>query len=50
MKWYQRMGIVLMFACLIQCFFIFTGQPGAHGSIIGAIIFGIIGITLLMID
>ena len=49
MKWYQRMGIVLMFACLIQCFFIFM-RPVDLGSIIGAIVFGLVGITLLMID
>lgn len=49
MKWYQRMGIMLMFACLIGCFFIFM-RPVDLVSIIGSIVFGIVGITLLMID
>lgn len=50
MKWYQRMGIVLMFACLIECFIMFTMKPMSIGGIVGAIVFGLIGITLLMID
>jgi len=50
MKWYQRMGIVLMFACLISCFFIFMVKPVDIISIIGAIVFGGIGMMLLMID
>jgi hypothetical protein len=50
MKWYQRMGIILMFACLIECFFIFMVKPLSIGGIVGAIVFGVVGITLLMID
>ena len=50
MKWYQRLGIVAMFACIIQCFFIFTTKPIDIGFVIVTIIFGLIGITLLMID
>ena len=50
MKWYQRMGIVLMFACLIECFFVFLVNPTDVGLIIATILFGAFGITLLMID
>jgi hypothetical protein len=44
------MGIVLMFACIIECFIVFMVKPLSIGGIVGAIVFGGIGITLLMID
>jgi hypothetical protein len=44
------MGIVLMFACIIGCLFILVEKQVDVASIVMTIIFGITGVTILMID
>jgi len=49
MKWHQRLGIVLMFGCIINCILMTTQTPDIFG-IIGTILMGGIGVTIVMID
>jgi len=49
MKWYQRLGIVMLFGCVINCILMTVFPPDVIG-VIGTVILGLVGCTLVVAD